>query len=72
MPTYESAYKSLLQGVSQQIPEERLPGQLSAQVNMLSDPVTNLRRRPGAQLRAQGMMPSATCDSIRGFFTDIA
>ena len=72
MPTYESAYKSLLQGVSQQIPEERLPGQLSAQVNMLSDPVTNLRRRPGAQLRDVSTMPSATCNSIRGFFTDIA
>lgn len=72
MPTYESAYKSLLQGVSQQIPEERLPGQLSAQVNMLSDPVTNLRRRPGAQLRKTLQMPNANCNSIRAFFTDIA
>lgn len=42
MSTYEAAYKSLLQGVSQQLPEERLPGQLTAQVNMVSDPVTNL------------------------------
>lgn len=40
---------SLLQGVSQQIPRERLPGQLSAQVNMVSDLVTGIRRRPGIQ-----------------------
>lgn len=38
---------SLLQGVSQQIPRERLPGQLSEQVNMVSDLVTGIRRRPG-------------------------
>ena len=40
---------SLLQGVSQQIPRERLPGQLSEQVNMVSDLVTGIRRRPGIQ-----------------------
>lgn len=40
---------SLLQGVSQQIPRERLPGQLSDQVNMVSDLVTGIRRRPGIQ-----------------------
>lgn len=41
---------SVLAGVSQQVPRERLPGQLSEQLNMLSDPVTGLRRRPGFQL----------------------
>ena len=40
---------SLLQGVSQQIPRERLPGQLSEQINMVSDLVTGIRRRPGIQ-----------------------
>jgi hypothetical protein len=40
---------SLLQGVSQQIPRERLPGQVSEQVNMVSDLVTGIRRRPGIQ-----------------------
>lgn len=44
----EGTLPSLLQGVSQQIPRERQPGQLGAQVNMLSDPVTGLRRRPPA------------------------
>lgn len=43
----ELAYPSLLYGVSQQTPRERQNGQLTEQVNMLSDPVTGLRRRPG-------------------------
>lgn len=47
--TFEGVMPSLLQGVSQQIPRERQPGQLGAQQNLLSDPVTGLRRRPGAR-----------------------
>ncbi|WMX18819.1 non-contractile tail tubular protein [Escherichia phage vB_EcoP_PAS7] len=46
----EGTIPSLLQGVSQQIPRERKPGQLGSQVNMLSDPVTGIRRRPAAKL----------------------
>ena len=42
-------YKSLLQGVSQQTPQEREDGQLGEQINMLSDPVTGLRRRGGTK-----------------------
>lgn len=42
----ESSYKNLLFGVSQQAPQDRLPGQLEAQVNMTSDLVGGLRRRP--------------------------
>lgn len=48
MPVMEGTIPSLLQGVSQQIPRERQPGQLGAQLNMLSDPVTSIRRRPPA------------------------
>lgn len=48
MPVMEGTIPSLLQGVSQQIPRERQPGQLGAQLNMLSDPVTGIRRRPPA------------------------
>lgn len=72
MSTYESAYKSLLQGVSQQLPEERQPGQVQAQLNMLADPVTNIRRRPGAQVRAAYPMGAADPERILGWFTDIA
>ena len=49
MSVYEGVYKSLLQGVSQQTPQEREDGQLGEQVNMLSDPVTGLRRRGGTK-----------------------
>lgn len=70
--TYEAAYKSLLQGVSQQLPEERLPGQLTSQVNMVSDPVTNLRRRPGVLFRKSWAWASADYEHSLGWFTDIA
>lgn len=72
MSTYEAAYKSLLQGVSQQLPEERLPGQLTAQTNMLSDPVTNLRRRPGALFRNSWTWTGSDDAHVLGWFTDIA
>lgn len=72
MSTYESSYKSLLQGVSQQIPRERLPGQLTAQLNMLADPVTNLRRRPGAQFLKHRAWLDVDAEHILGWFTDVA
>lgn len=49
MSVYEGVYKSFLQGVSQQTPQERTDGQLGEQINMLSDPVTGLRRRGGVK-----------------------
>lgn len=47
MAVIEMQYSSLLNGVSQQTPRERTNGQLTEQNNMMSDPVTGLRRRPG-------------------------
>lgn len=46
------SYASLVAGISQQIPELRRPGQLTAQVNMLPDPVEGLTRRPGSMYKA--------------------
>lgn len=46
----EGSYAPMLQGVSQQVEHERLPGQVTAQLNMLSDPQTGIRRRPGASV----------------------
>ena len=46
----QGSFASILGGVSQQIPRQRLAGQLSIQENMLSDQVTGLRRRPGFPL----------------------
>lgn len=50
MSIFDGTYKSLLEGVSQQTPQERRDGQLSEQINMLSDKVTGLRRRGGVLL----------------------
>lgn len=47
------SWESLLQGVSQQIPEIRLPGQHGEQVNMLPDPVRGLTRRMGSLLKGE-------------------
>ena len=57
---YEDTYPSLIQGVSQQTPQERLDGQLGAQVNMLSDPVNGLRRRSGFKLHGKLDVPKDT------------
>jgi len=48
----DGALKSLIQGVSQQTPRERLDGQVSLQTNMLSDVVRGMRRRPGMRVRS--------------------
>lgn len=72
MAAFESSYKSLLQGVSQQVPRERLPGQLTAQDNMLSDVVSNLRRRPGATYRFSASTSGHTANNVKAWYTDIA
>ena len=72
MSATESSYKSLLQGVSQQPPAERLPGQVTAQLNMLSDPVTLPRRRPGLEFRRHIAWAGATGDNLKAWFSDIA
>lgn len=69
---FEQAYKPQLQGVSQQLPKLRLDGQVSVQDNMLSDPVTDLRRRPGASQRFNTTFPGEDSTSIRAWETDIA
>lgn len=72
MSSFEDSYKSQLQGVSQQIARDRLDGQVTAQENMLSDPTTNLRRRPGAAYAYSLSIPNATAESIRAWDTDLA
>lgn len=72
MSGFEAPYPSILQGVSQQIPKLRLDGQVTAQVNMLSDIVTNVRRRPGAEWRYTVPFPGEDSSSIRAWETDIA
>lgn len=45
------AFKSLVRGVSEQVPQDRLEGQNWEQVNMISDPIRGLSRRRGSQFR---------------------
>lgn len=46
----DGSLKSLLQGVSQQPPRDRLPGQCTLQDNMSADPIRGLTRRPASDL----------------------
>jgi len=56
----EGSIPSLLQGVSQQVPRERLDGQVGIQVNMVSDVVNGMRRRPGARMLKADVLNGAT------------
>lgn len=55
----------MLQGISQQAEDQRQPGQVSWLENMLCDPVTGLRRRPGLRFVRSEIRASST----RGFNT---
>lgn len=68
---FEDSYKAQLQGVSQQLPKDRLDGQLTEQVNMLSDTVTNLRRRPGLAYATDFWMVGATNSNTAAWSTNI-
>lgn len=63
-------YASLVRGVSQQAPADRLEGQHGEQINMLSDPVRGLVRRNGSLIEHQllstitGPVGQATADSF--------
>lgn len=59
----DGSLKSLLQGVSQQPPRDRLIGQATLQENFISDPVTGLTRRPPTDL--VGDLGSAT--NVKGW-----
>lgn len=43
-----SSYQSMVRGVSEQVPQQRHPGQHYEQVNLISDPVRGLARRHGS------------------------
>lgn len=56
MTKRSGSYRSILRGVSQQPPEQRLPGQHSEQVNMISDPVVGVARRQGSEFVNDGAL----------------
>jgi hypothetical protein len=47
------SYASLVRGVSQQVPQDRQPGQHTEQVNLIPDPVKGLTRRHGSRWVAE-------------------
>lgn len=64
MAKVSGSYKSLIRGVSEQVPEERLPGQHAAQDNTLSDPVRGLIRRQGSLLVNETAVQHTTADDL--------
>lgn len=51
MAKVSGSYASVVRGVSEQVPQDRRPGQHFEQVNMISDPVRGLARRHGSLLQ---------------------
>lgn len=72
MSAFEGSQKNMLQGVSQQLQRERLEGQVSAQMNMLSDVVTGIRRRPGAEVQTMFDSTDSTYSNTVGWDGDLA
>lgn len=57
MTKVSGSYESVVRGVSEQVPQDRLSGQHKEQVNMVSDPVRGLARRHGSELIAEQQLP---------------
>lgn len=51
MSKVSDSYASVIRGVSQQVPHDRLPGQHWEQDNYISDPVRGLSRRHGSEFK---------------------
>lgn len=68
MARVDGSLRSLLQGVSQQPLRDRLSGQATAQINMSSDPVTGLTRRPPTDL-VNILLTSTTVKAWHNFQT---
>ncbi|WKV16998.1 tail protein [Nostoc phage NMeng1] len=64
----DGSLKSLLQGVSQQPPRDRLPGQCTEQINMTADPVQGLARRAPTDL-VSALNPTTVLRGLHNFET---
>ena len=56
MSKLTGAYTSIVRGVSEQVPQDRLEGQHWEQVNLISDPIRGLCRRRGSEYCAQKLI----------------
>jgi len=53
MARIKGSYKSLVRGVSEQVPHDRIEGQHYNQVNFISDPIRGLVRRRGSSFKSK-------------------
>lgn len=69
----EMQYPTLLSGVSEQTPRERSNNQFTAQENMISDPVSSLRRRVPLVFKKQVLVQASTAnpDNIISTYTEV-
>lgn len=70
MAKVKGSYKSLVRGVSEQVPHDRLEGQHFEQVNLVSDPIRGLVRRRGSVFKdklATTPLDSTIRLDIKGF-----
>lgn len=58
-------YPSVVLGVSEQVPQDRRPGQATEQINMLSDPVHGLVRRRGSVWQDEINLGAGVFDTLR-------
>lgn len=66
------SYASLVRGVSQQVPQNRAPGQATEQVNFTPDPVRGLSRRHGSLLAAETKLTALSAALMAEYTQDTA
>lgn len=66
------SYESIVRGVSQQVPQNRGPGQHTESINMIPDPVKGLSRRPGSTLLGEKKLTALTVAKLAEYTADTA
>lgn len=66
------SYESIVRGVSQQVPQNRGPGQHTESINMIPDPVKGLSRRPGSVLIGEKKLTALAVAKLADYTADTA
>lgn len=72
MSRVDGSYQSVVGGVSEQVPQDRRPGQHHEQINMVSDPVRGLARRHGSFHLAEAVLHAYTPQNLSSVVADTA
>lgn len=70
MARVDGSYQSVVGGVSEQVPQDRRPGQHHEQINMISDPVRGLARRHGSTFLAERRLRDNSPANLSGIIAD--